>query len=48
MTDQENGKEEVREYKGKGGYSSVRVGTEGNISNQNHVYELQGEEDSKD
>ena len=32
MTDQEKGKEEVREHKGKGGYSSVRVGTEGKIS----------------
>ena len=26
---------------------SVRVGKEGNISYQNHVYELQGDEDSK-
>ena len=46
MINHVKGKEEVREYKGKGGY--VRVGTEGNISYQNHVYELQGEEDSKD
>ena len=32
MINQENGKEEVREYKGKGRMLSVRVGTEGNIS----------------
>ena len=31
MTDQEKGKEEVREYKGKGRILRVKVGTEGNI-----------------
>ena len=40
----------VKKYKGKGGYRvlSRMVVTEGNIQYQNHVYELQGEEDSKD
>ena len=31
MINQEKGKEEVREYKGKGRVLSVRVGTEGNM-----------------
>ena len=32
MINQENGKEEVIEYKGKGKILRVRVGTKGNIS----------------
>ena len=32
MINQENGKEEVREYKVKGGYSAKGFGAEGNIS----------------
>ena len=47
MINQEKGKEVVKKYKGKGGLLSGRVGTEGNIYYQNHVYELQSEEDSK-
>ena len=48
MINQELGKEGVKKYKGKGGKLSRRVGTEGNIYYKKHVYELQGEEDSKD
>ena len=48
MINQENGKEEVREYKGKGGYSAEGLEQRVTYINQNHVYELQGEEDSKD
>ena len=33
---------------GKGRILSIRVGTKGSISYSNHVYEIQGDEDSKD
>ena len=49
MINQENGKEEVREYKGKGGYSAYGLEQRvTNISYWNHVYEIQGDEDSTD
>ena len=47
MIIEEEGKEVVKKYKGKGGYSTEGL-EQWETYYQNHVYELQGEEDNKD